>query len=51
MATRPITDSTRETTVTGRLRLSRDTATVQPLRINTHSSREPSCAPQTADIL
>ncbi|MNC05212.1 hypothetical protein D3C75_526770 [compost metagenome] len=44
----PITASTRATASCGMLRLNSATANVQALSSNTHSSNEPSCAPQVA---
>ncbi len=50
MLTRPMTPSTRATKASGRPRLNRVTASVQPPRIKLHSSSEPSCAPHTAEM-
>ncbi|SLX09881.1 Uncharacterised protein [Klebsiella pneumoniae] len=44
----PITASTRATASSGIRRLKRATAKVQTLSSRTHSSSEPSCAPQVA---
>ncbi len=44
----PITASTRATISAGTGRLNTATARVQPLISSTHSSSEPSCAPQVA---
>ena len=46
--TRPITPMIRAANGKGSLRLKRATATDHRLSINTHSSSEPSCPPQTA---
>ena len=51
MLIRPIMPSTRAVMSSGTLRLKRATAMVQRHRINAHSSNEPSCAPQTPEIL
>ncbi|MNE23089.1 hypothetical protein D3C80_1163300 [compost metagenome] len=46
----PSTPSTRATASSGRRRLNRATAAVQPPRVSTQSSREPSWAPHTAEM-
>ena len=47
---RPITDSTRAASASGRLRENTDTAQLQPVSIRAHSNSDPSCEPQVAAI-
>ena len=47
----PMTLNTRATISSGKPRLNKATAVIQPERINTHSSNEPSWLPQSAENL
>ena len=46
--TSPITPRIRARIACGRCREARVSATIHPVRMNVHSSREPSCPPQMA---
>src|SRR6478672_1036680 len=45
---KPIIDSTRAASASGRLREKADTAQLQPVSISAHSNSDPSCEPQVA---
>ena len=48
MLTRPITPSTRATTICGNCLENTATVAVHPARISAHNNCDPSCAPHTA---
>ena len=51
MAIKPITPSTLDATTMGKCWLHSATAAVQPAKTSAHNNKEPSCPPQTAEIL